>query len=209
MTIRNPAAIGALLSGDVENFKVAATPGGIEAQEKAGQAMLVGSSTLPRHAGGMLAWEEVRAELEAMGVVFGDVVDDLFITATLPPGWRKVGTDHDMHSELRDDKDRVRAGIFYKAAFYDRRADISITPRYGIDTLHDAGDGKIAAAVIDRGNNAAVLFNSATQDRWPPKDQKGMSAYYAHADELRKACVDWLDEHRPQWRNATAYWDAA
>ncbi len=33
----NPAALKALVGGDIENFLVASTPGGIEAQEKRGQ----------------------------------------------------------------------------------------------------------------------------------------------------------------------------
>ncbi len=61
-----------------------------------------------------------------MGIEFLQEADDLFVFAILPDGWKKQATDHDMHSELIDDKGVVRARIFYKAAFYDRSA--SITP---------------------------------------------------------------------------------
>jgi hypothetical protein len=87
--------------------------------EAAGQRQLVASSVLPRDRGG-------DAEYEALGFVFGAVVDDLFQQATLPLGWSKRGTDHDMHSEVLDERGIPRAGVFYKAAFYDRKASMNL-----------------------------------------------------------------------------------
>ncbi len=93
-------------------------PGGIEAQEARGQQQLVESDVLPTEVRGN------KAELEAAGVVFGDPVpgDPLFCSVQLPAGWQKQPTDHAMWSDLVDDQGRKRAGIFYKAAFYDRKA---------------------------------------------------------------------------------------
>ena len=65
-----------------------------------------------------------------MGIVFGEDVDDLFVSCVLPEGWSKRPTDHSMWSDLVDNKDRVRARIFYKAAFYDRRAYLSTETRF-------------------------------------------------------------------------------
>lgn len=101
-------------------------PGGSEASilrmEAQGQREIVNSQVIPT--GG--ASDE---ELTALGFTLGDVVngDPLFRYATLPDGWRKVGTDHSMHSSIVDELDRQRLGIFYKAAFYDRRADMHVT----------------------------------------------------------------------------------
>jgi hypothetical protein len=119
MNTKNPAALLAALSGDVSNAEVASTPGGIEAQEAAGQAMLCASAQLPKKMLGC-----TRESLEALGFKFGADVDELFVTCTLPAGWKKKATDHSMHSDLVDEQGRTRAGIFYKAAFYDRRADM-------------------------------------------------------------------------------------
>ena len=44
----NPAAIIALAQGDIENALIAATPGGIEAQEARGQQEFAANSTLPK-----------------------------------------------------------------------------------------------------------------------------------------------------------------
>ena len=116
----NPAALSALAKGDLENFATASTPGGIEAQEKAGQALLVASANMPK------SMSPSREAFEALGFVFGTEVDELFLKAKLPPGWTRAATDHSMWSTIVDEKGRKRVEIFYKAAFYDRRADAHI-----------------------------------------------------------------------------------
>lgn len=114
------AALAALSQGDIANALVTSTPGGIEAQEARGQATLIANEYLPIEMYGIS-----RDELTAMGFEFGESLDELFIRCKLPPGWKKVATSHSMHSDLVDDRGVIRAGIFYKAAFYDRRADMT------------------------------------------------------------------------------------
>jgi hypothetical protein len=106
-----------------------ALPGMIEASEARGQAQLVASTLLPTDMGGK------RAMFERMGFKFGEIVKDdpLFINAELPTGWSKRGTDHSMHSVIVDENGCERVGIFYKAAFYDRKADMHLTGRYKVD----------------------------------------------------------------------------
>jgi len=116
-----PAAVRAAVSRDIENFIAATTPGGIEAQEARGQRDLCSSSRLPKDFN-----QCSRSDFEVMGIVFGDDSDDLFVNVTLPPSWHIRATDHSMWSELVDDKGEVRADIFYKAAFYDRNAHITV-----------------------------------------------------------------------------------
>jgi len=120
----NLAAIVALAKGDVENALIAATPGGIEAQEARGQQEFAANSTLPRKGDSWNA--SCREQLEEMGIVFGENVDALFVEVQLPEGWKKIPTDHSMWTDLVDEKGRKRAAIFYKAAFYDMSAHISI-----------------------------------------------------------------------------------
>src|SRR5690606_27100508 len=107
----------------------------IVAQSRAGPSSFVNSDPLPRE---MSA--EVELALETAGVVFGAPVpgDDLFVYVTLPEGWTRQGTSHDMHSDLLDNKGRKRAGIFYKAAFYDRRADLRVIPRFTLCQDYEA-----------------------------------------------------------------------
>jgi hypothetical protein len=97
---------------------------GITEMEAAGQSQLIQSTKLPAE----LSYS-TRADFEALGFVFGDLVDGdpLFRETTLPAGWTKRATDHSMHSEIVDERGIARVGVFYKAAFYDRRADMNIT----------------------------------------------------------------------------------
>jgi hypothetical protein len=107
-----------------EHWCLGGNPDAIGAQEARGQQELVNSSQLPTR---VLHGE--RKQLEDAGVVFGEVVsgDDLFCHVTLPTGWRLAATDHSMWSHLLDGEGTVRAKIFYKAAFYDRRAHLSLS----------------------------------------------------------------------------------
>lgn len=193
----NPAALKAAMAGEVDNFLAAVTPGGIEAQEKAGQTMFVANSTLPKEGCNRPAWEK-------LGFVFGTDVDDLFVAVTMPPGWRKRATEHSMHSDLLDEKGRIRAGIFYKAAFYDRRAHIHMTRRYNVDCYRP---------VDERGNDAdqnknthyAVAVTCAGEEL----HRVGLFKLrdYKECDRLEELACAWVDKNAPLWNDPTAYWD--
>ena len=114
-----PAAVRARVEGDLENFIAASTPGGIEAQEAAGAAKLRNGNWLPKQRDGI---EDL--ELIELGFELGGDIDDLFISYELPEGWTKRG-DSDYWTTLVDENGTPRFGIFYKAAFYDRRARMS------------------------------------------------------------------------------------
>ena len=103
--------------------------GYIEAQEAAGQRQLVNSDRLPTK----VTSDGGDEPFLALGFTFGppDKGDDLFRPATLPPGWKRQATDHAMWSKLVDEHGRERVEIFYKAAFYDRHADMRLVTHYG------------------------------------------------------------------------------
>lgn len=98
-------------------------PNAIEAQEARGQKELLQSMQLPIDVPPV-----DKQKLIDAGVIFGEVSagDKMFMDAVLPKGWSKRATDHSMWSELVDDKGEVRAKIFYKAAYYDRRAFMNV-----------------------------------------------------------------------------------
>lgn len=100
--------------------------GAIEAMEKRGQQQLVNSDRLPVKLG-----LGVDADFIALGFTFGDPdpADPLFRPATLPAGWTRQASDHDMWSYIVDEHGKQRVAVFYKAAFYDRRASMRlVTP---------------------------------------------------------------------------------
>jgi hypothetical protein len=107
-------------------------PGGvsaaIERQERQGQAQLVDSTVIPTDLNG-----GSEDDLRALGFTLGDPVPDdaMFRHAELPAGWKREGTEHAMWSHIVDEQGRPRCSIFYKAAFYDRSAHISVTSVYG------------------------------------------------------------------------------
>ena len=94
-------------------------PEGIYAQEAQGQREMVASTVLPTDYG-----YGNKSDFDAMGIVFGEPVegDALFQQVTLPEGWKKQPTSHSMWSEVVDDRGIPVIEVFYKAAFYDRRA---------------------------------------------------------------------------------------
>jgi hypothetical protein len=162
-------------------------PGGIERQEAAGQAELCRAEVLPKDC--------PRATLEAFGVKFGDDHDELFVNVTLPAGWAKRATDHAMYSDLLDDKGRKRASIFYKAAFYDRRADMHVVRRYSVNVYLDGSDkDHYRGAVLD-GTTEIHGLGEVMRDR------------YEEREGQRKQGIAWLTERFPRWEDATAYWD--
>jgi hypothetical protein len=89
-----------------------------------------------------------RDALEALGFVFGEDADDIFVTVKFPDGWDKKATDHSMWSDLLDDKGRRRGNIFYKAAFYDRSAHMRMIPRFNIIQDYEL-DGAVGFVVTD------------------------------------------------------------
>jgi hypothetical protein len=83
--------------------------------EARGQQKFVASSLFP---------VDREGDFEALGFVFSDPLpgDPLFCHAEFPKGWSVAASDHSMWSEVIDEQGDRRASVFYKAAFYDRRA---------------------------------------------------------------------------------------
>ena len=190
-----PAALKAALAGDIDNFVVASTPGGIERQEAAGQASMVANfKTLPK--------DMDRAIGEKLGFIYGEDADDIFVSVTPPAGWSLKATGHSMHSDLLDDQGRVRAGIFYKAAFYDRNANGHWSRRLDVRSDYDeTGDGRTVRA---RDNATGESFFSVRIDREENEDGQ---AFYSRIRVAENDATHWLNTNRPDWRDPLAYWD--
>ena len=117
--------------------------------------------------------------------------DDLFVDVILPNGWSKVNTDHPLWSKLIDDKNRVRATIFYKSAFYDRDAFINfesaIEITYRSEELNEYG-----SHVINKNNNQ-VLFDGGTAD-------------VSNSASIREKCFEFVKQNYPNL-DINASWD--
>jgi hypothetical protein len=161
---------------------LAALPGMIERMEALGKTEFSRSDVLPVQMGGQ------QALLEELGFVLGPQVpgDPLFRQAKLPSGWRKdEETGHAMWTSILDEQGCERAHVFYKAAFYDRRADMGLLWRFDMRT-RDRVYGNWS--VYDRKAKGFVFD--------PPE---GTEDRYA-------ACKAWVEEHQPHAEGVLAAW---
>jgi hypothetical protein len=174
----------------------------IKGQEARGQQDLVNSTTLPTEMGSYDGYT-TKTVMEQAGVKFLGPVegDELFQYVELPPGWKKVATDHSMWTKLVDDKGRERAAIFYKAAFYDRKAYMGLTSRYGInrDYEREKNENVAVAHVTDRDQ---VIHTTEPLSLPADRDER-----YKISDKALKAAGEWLKKNFPDWENPGAYWD--
>ncbi len=195
-----PAALKAAMSGDMENFIAASTPGGIEAQEKRGQIEQSFAETLPNDL------RDGRTEFERLGFVFGTPFDDIFVNVKFPAGWRKKPTEHSMWSEIIDDNGRKRGSIFYKAAFYDRHAHAYLERRFSV--VEDYGSEFRTVLIQDACGKVQKSIPGLELPDWNG-DRETARNVYAAIEEARNSLAAWLDEAFPDWKSPHAYWDYA
>lgn len=217
----SPAALGAALNGNPGNVIAATTPGGIERQEAEGQRQLVSAevSRLPKDINYPRFRGKTAAEVYALAgfEVIGDC-DDIFLNVKLPEGWKLQATDHSMHSDLLDEQGRKRAGIFYKAAFYDRNAHFNFTARFRAN-CEPADAYKSSASYEERKqmkrfgrvyDGDSVVFE--TEGREPIQGMSGdmASSWLASEQqekELRAEAEAWLIENGyPDFNDPLQYW---
>lgn len=175
-------------------------PRAIENQEATGQQELVESQQLPRKCNfprGINAAEQYHK----MGIkVFtSSKGDDLFLGVKLPNGWKKEATNHSMWNNLVDDKGRVRATFFYKAAFYDRDSFINFSTRYKCD-CDFSEKGFLGYRVWDCEKNEVVFNAGKMADNYDDPN------YFKIQDDLQKQCKDFLNNNFPQHEDINAYW---
>lgn len=178
----------------------------IEGQERRGAEQLAGQrDQLPTNGSTNYEWDR-------LGFVWGEEVpgDPIFRQVKMPEGWSIKRTDHDMHSDLVDNKGRRRGGIFYKAAFYDRSARISLTTRYSysykdVDKNKHGYDGPKYGVVLDA-DGSELYRSEAFSDPVLKEGEKKNWNESAYEQALR-ASKKWLDANKPKHEDVYAYWD--
>ena len=164
--------------------------------ESVGQKALASSDTLPTRVDPI-----GKTALESAGVVFEGVVpgDGIFQFCKLPEGWRKVPTENSYWTDLVDDLGRVRASIFYKAAFYDRDAHMNVRTRFSTRSSYPKNGLPETEAVSMAMDGTKILETFKV-----PVDATESWVAGEKASDLARA---WLTEHHPDWKNPAAYWD--
>jgi hypothetical protein len=214
-----PAALLAAVRGDLPNVIAASTPGGIERQEALSQREFVASSKLPKRISGA-----TREQLEEhWGVKFGADIDNLFVAVELPEGWRLEATDHSMWNQLLDDKSRVRASIFYKAAFYDRDASLTVNRRFSIHTVSwISGDKRpegldsyelknitpVYSIVKDSEEEIFRTDEGFFTEKYNPENHWDWWKSWEEMKKQKSAeAAAFLEKDYPNWESLFAYWD--
>ena len=103
-----------------------------------------------------------------------------------------------MHSDILDDHGRKRVSVFYKAAFYDRRAHAGLICRYRVemqfpDKSNDLPADEMGIIVTDCGKEIYRTPNVKDRD-------------YQVGRQAEKVARDWLTEALPDAADPTAYW---
>jgi len=184
-----PAAVMALANNETDNFIAATSEGGIEAQEAAGQVSFVASETLPKDC--------PKEDLEELGFIFSKDADDIFINVKFPDGWKKEATGHSMHNVLIDDKGRKRGRIFYKAAFYDRRASMSLCTRYSSTMDYELDD---AVQFLVKAGDEVIYRTEKIECK------RGSDEYWSAQDKAEAEVREWLNKNYPYWQEVLEYW---
>lgn len=154
----------------------------IGGMERQGQQQLVHSDRLPTK-----VQHGTDEDFLALGFTFGDPdpADPLFRPATLPEGWSREGSDHAMWSYIVDTNGRQRVGVFYKAAFYDRKAEMSICqPRAAFTDLFY---GDLKELPVDDWTPAELWIELLTEEHERLlKEAAEMDSYYPEGSAKRR-----------------------
>ncbi|WP_424958446.1 hypothetical protein [Hyphomicrobium sp. 1Nfss2.1] len=161
--------------------------------EREGQQALVASTDMPKE------MRPSREAFEKVGFVFGEDVDELFVRAKLPPGWTRAGTSHAMHSDIIDEQGRKRVGVFYKAAFYDRRANAGLITRYQARWLFPSEEN----SGLQKDQRAWIVTDA---DREIFRTEPFKNDDYPADDAAKAVAHAWLNERFPDASDPTAYW---
>lgn len=169
-------------------------PSAVEMQERDGQMEMGQPGQLPTE--GLDRELCGRIGIRIIGVVKGD---ELFTEVVLPEGWEVRPADDSRWTVLVDDRGRERAQMFYKAAFYDRKAHIRFERRFtahgeptnGYDSDSFMTDNRVGI-VRDCGNE---IYRTDEVRHDDPV-----------AGGLRGQAEAWLDERHSDWRDPAAYW---
>ena len=192
----------------------------IENQEKRGQQSVVRNKRLPKRTNAGLVPEDIRwngkevnieytkQQYEKMGITIVEEYDDLFWNVELPAGWEIKATEHSMWNDLLDEKGRIRATFFYKAAFYDRDAFMNFNTRFnlyvghvvGISSGYEVWEKSDYQGTVKDGEE--IIFSTEriapTGDYWKDNNIQ---------NRLRKQLEKYMKEHYPNYKDINSYWD--
>jgi len=199
-----------------ENFIAAATPGGIERQERQKQQELVRNEQLPIKLG------SPKEFFDKLGFKFGRPIDKMLQEGTLPEGWTKIASPfHSMYSYVLDQKKRARWTIFFKGAFYDYEAfGWALSRRYTVRVQCDykfkgPGEKPLWGEVHDNGvefdrkeeYHGGVKPKIVYRSREPFFVPKNVFDIDRVQKMIQLEMEMWIEANFPAYEDPMAYWD--
>jgi len=159
-----------------------------------GQRAGVNNSILPTGSGERKKRNEKI--LKTVGIKLLGVVESnlIFQRVLLPMGWQRIAHGHGSYSCIIDEKSRKRVEIVYLDTEHNQKVYMSLCRRFrrsfDYDRFCDTNVG-----VTNVTDNGKVIHT--TDPTVSANGSEGANA----------AASAWLDEHYPQWRDPSAYWD--
>ena len=204
----SPAALSALNKGDFKAFHDASVPGGIERAEAAAAKDMMEKSNLPMD--GLI---ENREVLEKIGFVFGEYLDEVLISVTMPNGWsivRDKDNPYDArHMAMLDNFGRKRAHVFLKSTSYDYCGYVQWCYAIQIKKVRlDNSDKvfytepseKVLSLAVSVVQGEKVLFQT-------DKVTAQRSDIYDALEPLEKLAEAWCRENFPNFLDPFSYWE--
>lgn len=133
-----------------------------------------------------------RSDLEALwGIKFGENIDHLFVNVIFPEGW-KIVVENRLYSILYDQNGSRRAGIFYKAVSYDRKANLTIFPRYELKRQE---------------HNIELWDNLTVEKKVCIHYTEEMLSDFSKRNKVFKDCETELEKMIPDYTNVLKHWN--
>lgn len=172
----------------------------IENMEKEGQNKAVRETLLPK------IMKPEQEYWEELGFVFEEIEDDdIMCKGTLPEGWKLIPTDHQMWTNIVDQNNTKRGSMFYKAAFYDRKAHMNLKARYSVTSQYV--DENMMIKEVYFGNENEKLFIAGTVYYDDNMTSEDLESTYEHEDYLINQATVFANTYYPDYTNPLAYWD--
>jgi hypothetical protein len=153
-----------------------------------------------------LEMEPNREAFEAVGFTFGDTVDKLFVFASPPTGWTHRVSNSATMNEIFDQKGRRRCMIFSDPTDKEPEPHATLIPRFTIMGVHENGGRAIRGVwgIYDAGREVMCFGAGVRSLR-----HKDFERYHRECFKAMEDAQNWLEEHRPDYKDPLAYWDDA
>jgi len=110
-----------------------------------------------------------------------------------------------MWNEILDQNGLKRGDMFYKASFYDRKAHMNLSPRYGVHSSYVENDYNTTEVYF--GNEQEKLFVAGTVHIPENASSEERKAKNEEESKLMNLARQYGIDNYPDYNNVNAYWE--